>query len=216
MIADDVFSTFIFSLLVSFAAVISPGPLTAAILSEAPRSGWQSGLFIAAGHSVLELLILIMICLGLSTAMQNHHVLMMISFGGSLILFWIGANYINAGWKDVYQLPNSNQAEPSKSSKALIGLGMVTTLSNPFWYIWWISIAAGYLIQARAISTLAIAAFYIGHISADFAWDTALAAATSTGRRWLGQQGYRGLMLGTGGFMTYLGVRYFINALEII
>lgn len=216
MIANDISSIYLFSLLISFAAVISPGPVTAAILSEAPRSGWRSGLIIAIGHSILELVILILISLGLSIVMQKPQVLMLISLGGSLILFWIGANYILAVWKDKFHLPQPNQIVSTKSSAALIVLGIMTTLSNPFWYMWWVTVAAGYLAQAKAISMAAVMAFYMGHISADFIWDTALAAITSTGHRWLSQQAYRGLVFVTGGFMTYLGFRYLINAFEMI
>ncbi len=216
MTADDVFSIFQFSLLVSFAAVISPGPVTAAILSEAPRRGWRSGPLIAFGHSVLELAILILISFGLSVVMQTTTVLVAISFGGSLILFWIGGSYIHAVWKKNVQLPQPGRIQTSRSASALVALGMLTTLSNPFWYIWWVTVAAGYLTQAKAISAAAVAAFYVGHISADFAWDTTLAAATSSGRHWLSQRAYRALILITGGYMTYLGVRYLANALVLI
>jgi threonine/homoserine/homoserine lactone efflux protein len=216
MVVDDVLSIFQFSMFISFAAVISPGPVTAAILSEAPRSGWRTGLLIAFGHSLLELAILILISLGLAVAMQSPTVLAVISIGGSLILFWIGANYIFAVWKNNLQLPLPNETSTEKPTTALIVLGMMTTLSNPFWYMWWVTVAAGYLAQFKAISALAVAIFYVGHISADFAWDTTLAAVTSSGRRWLSQRAYRVLIFITGGFMTYLGVRFFANALEIL
>ncbi len=216
MAVDDLFSIFEFSLLISFAAVISPGPVTAAILTEAPRKGWRSGPLIACGHAVLELAILILISFGLSVVMRTTTVLAAISIGGSLILFWIGGSYILAVWKNDVELPQSSQVAARKSTSALVVLGMMTTLANPFWYIWWITVAAGYLTQAKAISTLAVVVFYVGHISADFAWDTALATATSSGRRWLTQRVYRAMILISGGFMTYLGVRYLVNALEFV
>jgi threonine/homoserine/homoserine lactone efflux protein len=216
MIVDDVFSIFQFSLFISFAAVISPGPVTAAILSEAPREGWRTGPLIATGHSLLELAILILISLGLTVAIQSHVVLLVISIGGSLILFWIGASYISAVWKDNLQLPQPNQIDSTRSTTALILLGIMTTLSNPFWYLWWVTVAAGYLAQVKAISVAAVGIFYLGHISADFAWDTALAAVISSGRRWLSRRAYRVLIFITGGFMTYLGVRFFANAMELL
>jgi threonine/homoserine/homoserine lactone efflux protein len=216
MAANDVFSIFQFSLLVSFAAVISPGPVTAAILSEAPRKGWRSGPLIAFGHSVLELAILVLISFGLSVVMRTTMVLVAISIGGSLLLFWIGSRYILTVWKKEVQLPQPGQTPAARSSQALVALGMITTLANPFWYVWWVTVAAGYLTQAKAISAAAVAAFYLGHISADFAWDTALATATSSGRRWLSERAYQFLILITGGFMTYLGARYLVNALSMM
>ena len=148
--------------------------------------------------------------------MQNPAVLVAISIGGGLILLWIGANYIFAVWKNNLQLPKPNQTNTTKSNAALIALGMMTTLSNPFWYMWWVTVAAGYLAQFKAINAIAVAVFYLGHISADFAWDTTLAAVTSSGGRWLSQRAYRVLIFITGGFMTYLGVSFFANALAIL
>ncbi len=216
MAADDVFSIFQFSLLVSFAAVISPGPVTAAILSEAPRKGWRSGPLIAFGHSALELAILILISFGLTVVMQTTMALVAISIGGSLILFWIGSSYILTVWKKDVQFPQPGRTHSTGSARALVALGIMTTLANPFWYIWWVTVAAGYLTQAKAISAAAVAAFYVGHISADFAWDTALATATSSGQRWFSERAYRFLIMITGGYMTYLGVRYLVNALSLI
>lgn len=87
------------------------------------------------------------------------------------------------------------------------------TISNPFWYTWWVTVAAGYLAQAQAISAAAVGSFYLGHISADFAWDTTLALASSTGRRWLTENRYRALIMVTGCFMLYLGVIFIESAI---
>jgi len=94
----------------------------------------------------------------------------------------------------------------------LIGLGILTTASNPFWYAWWVTVAAGYLAQAQALGQAAVGAFYIGHISADFAWNTTVAAATSAGRRWLTGGRYRILIAVMGTFMGYLGIRFLLTA----
>ena len=214
MIPTDVLAIFYFSLLVSFGAVVSPGPVSAAILSEAPRKGWRVGPLIALGHTSLELILVVLISLGLAVIMKAPTIRIIISAVGGLVLLWIGAGYALAGWKNRMHLPNPDQHIAPRSSLSLIGLGMLTTLSNPFWYTWWVTVAAGYLAQAQAISVAAVGAFYVGHISADFAWDTALATATGAGQRWLSQRAYRALILITGGFMIYLGVVYCAHALD--
>ncbi len=50
-----------FAFAVSIGAVISPGPVTAAIVSEAPRRGWRVGPLIATGHIALELVFISLI-----------------------------------------------------------------------------------------------------------------------------------------------------------
>jgi len=91
------------------------------------------------------------------------------------------------------------------SSRQLIGLGALATVSNPFWYAWWLTVAAGYLAQARALGLSAVFVFYLGHICADYAWDTVLSVVVGGGRRWMTDGIYRALILICGGFFLYLG-----------
>lgn len=111
-------------------------------------------------------------------------------------------------------LPTIAAALGIASYQPLFGLGVATTLANPFWYVWWVTVAAGFLAQAEAIGIATLAAFYVGHISADYAWDTFLSASASAGRRVLTNRRYQALIFVTGGFMIYLGIRFFASALN--
>jgi threonine/homoserine/homoserine lactone efflux protein len=91
------------------------------------------------------------------------------------------------------------------SSRQLIGLGVLATVSNPFWYAWWLTVAAGYLAQARTLGLSAVLVFYFGHICADYAWDTVLSVIVGGGRRWMSDGIYRALVLACGVFFLYLG-----------
>lgn len=198
-------AVFLFSFLVSFGAVVSPGPVSAAIVTESPRQGWRVGPLVAAGHTGLELIMVVFISLGLAAGMAQPPIQALISLGGGLLLLFIGGTYLIQAWRGIIQLPQPEDDAPARSSAGLFGLGAVTTISNPFWYTWWVTVAAGYLAQARELGLAAVVAFYLGHISADFGWDTILSVATNTGTRWLTDNRYRILILLTGGFMVYLG-----------
>jgi len=50
---------FVSSFLFAIAAVVSPGPIMTAIVSQTPRRGWTTGPLIAAGHSITELAIIL-------------------------------------------------------------------------------------------------------------------------------------------------------------
>jgi len=91
---------------------------------------------------------------------------------------------------------------------------MAATISNPFWYAWWTTVAAGYLLQAQALGLASVGMFYLGHISADYAWDTLASTVVGTGRRWLTDRVYQGLILVCGGFMIYLGVVFLLAGLR--
>jgi threonine/homoserine/homoserine lactone efflux protein len=208
MPTQNVAAVFIFSFLVSFGAVVSPGPVSAAIVSEGPRYGWKVGPLMALGHSALEAIITVLIAIGLSAGLATPGVQRLIAILGGFVLLWIGANYLLDTWRGSIHLPQAEAAGQGRKPFGLIGLGLATTLSNPFWYAWWVTVAAGYLAQAQSLGIWGPMIFYLGHISADFFWDSFLASAVSWGGRWLTDRRYQALIVVTGCFMLYLGVRF--------
>ena len=210
---DGLVPILIFSFLVSFGAVISPGPVSAAIISEAPKHGWKVGPLVAAGHTFLELIMVFLISFGLAAILDDPGITMVISLAGGVVLIIIGLNYVYGALKGTMLLPESDPDLPARSMGSLFGLGVVTTLANPYWYTWWVTVAAGYLFQAQALGLSAIAAFYLGHISADFFWDTSLGVASHKGGRWISKRGYRILIVITGILMLYFGVAFIVNIL---
>lgn len=175
-------------------------------MTEAPRQGWRVGPLVAAGHVGLELLVVVLISLGLNSKLATPSITNAIAIIGGLILLLMGGSYLAGVWKGSLSLPDPDQDRTPQSGWALLSLGVLTTLSNPFWYAWWMTVAAGYLAQSEAAGLLAgPLVFYLGHISADIAWDSALAVATSAGGRWLNNTTYRMLTALAGGFMIYLG-----------
>jgi threonine/homoserine/homoserine lactone efflux protein len=203
--SSSIFAIFIFSFVLAIGAVASPGPISTAIVSQAPRNGWQVGPLIATGHSVLELIIVLLITVGLTTVLAHPSVQTAISLLGGLLLVWMGGSMIWQNWRGNIHLPvKDDEIEPTSTQK-LIGLGMLATISNPFWYAWWVTIATGYIAQAKATSINAVTAFYLGHITADYTWDTFLSAVLGGGRRWMTDTVYRLLLIICGIFFIYLG-----------
>jgi threonine/homoserine/homoserine lactone efflux protein len=196
---------FSFSFVAGLAAVMSPGPISTTIVSQAPRRGWQVGPLVATGHSLLELLMVFLIILGLGTLLARHSVQLAIAFGGALLLAWMGALLIWGVCRGKIRLPGQVERKDTLSATQLVGLGVAATASNPFWYAWWVTVAAGYLAQAQAVSLPAVMAFYAGHVSADYAWDTVLSAVIGGGRRWMTDGLYRVLLFACGAFFLYLG-----------
>jgi threonine/homoserine/homoserine lactone efflux protein len=212
MPSDSLVAVFIFSFLISFGAVVSPGPVSAAIVSESPRQGWKVGPLVAAGHTGLELIMVILISLGLAAGMDRAPIQRVISSAGGALLLFIGASYILQALRGRIRLPRPEEQAPLQTAATLLGLGAITTISNPFWYAWWVTVAAGYLAQASELGLASVGAFYLGHISADFGWDTTLSLATSVGSRWLTDKRYQGLILLTGAFLVYLGLVFLRNS----
>ena len=207
---------FSFSFLVALAAVMSPGPISTTIVSQAPRRGWIVGPLVAAGHSFLELVMVLLITLGVGTLLASQAAQIGIAFAGGLLLAWMGATMLLGVWRGRIHLPGQDDQQSSLSPGRLVGLGLVATVSNPFWYAWWVTVAAGYLAQAQAVSVGAVLAFYTGHITADFAWDTVLSAVVGGGRRWMSNSIYCFLIFACGAFFLYLGWIFFSQGFMIL
>jgi threonine/homoserine/homoserine lactone efflux protein len=86
---------FIYSFAVGFSAVASPGPVSTAIVSQAPRRGWLVGPLVATGHSLTELIMMILIAAGLSAGMARPGVQTLIAIVGGLLLVWMGGNMLS-------------------------------------------------------------------------------------------------------------------------
>lgn len=213
---DSLISVFLFAFTVSVGAVVSPGPVSAAIVTEAPRQGWRVGPLVAVGHVTLELVIVLLIGLGLNSHLATPAVTRGIALAGGLVLILMGGGYLRGAMTGSLSLPDRDELAPGRSAWSLLSLGIATTLSNPFWYAWWVTVAAGYLSQSERVGLLAgPLVFYLGHIAADLSWDSVLAYATSVGGRWLNDRSYRLLTAITGVFMLYLGVVFIRSGLSV-
>ncbi len=201
-----------FSFAISFGAVVSPGPVSAAVVTEAPRQGWRVGPLVAAGHALLEFVMVLLISFGIASVFDSPLIQSAIAIGGGFVLLALGIGYLYGALRGTMRLPEPQEDVPLRSAVGLLGLGVLTTLSNPFWFAWWVTVAAGYLIQAKALGPAAVVTFYPAHESADFAWNTLLSTATSAGRRWLTPNRYKALIVITGGFMVYIGLVFMRTA----
>jgi threonine/homoserine/homoserine lactone efflux protein len=211
LLTSSLLSVFVFSFVVGFGAVVSPGPVTTAIVSQTPRRGWLAGPLVASGHVLLELVIVILIAIGLGSGLAKSGVQIVIAILGGVLLLWMGGGMIWSVWQGKVRLPKEDEGVETMSRARLVGLGMLATIGNPFWYAWWVTVGAGYLAQVQAFSAAAIGAFYLGHISADYAWDTALSTVVAGGRRWITDGLYRGIIVFCGAFFIYLGVVFLIH-----
>jgi threonine/homoserine/homoserine lactone efflux protein len=209
-------AVFVFSFVVAIGAVISPGPVSTAIVSQTPSKGWITGPLVALGHAALELLLVALIIFGLGEVLARQGPRVFIALAGGILLAWMGIDLILKTWRRRIGLPETDPELDPMSSRQLFGLGLVATISNPFWYAWWVTIAAGYLLQAQSISLTLVVSFYLGHIAADFAWDTALSTVISGGRRWMSERVYRGLIGVCGAFLVYLALTFINQGISLL
>lgn len=196
---------FAFSFVVGFGAVVTPGPVTTAIVSESARRGFAVGPLVATGHAILELLMVVLLALGLSIGLNTPSITAAIARLGGALLLWMGATMAWGAFKGQIALPQPGADAKRLNNWQLIGLGMGATLVNPFWYAWWVTVAATYIFTAQALGWAGVLAFYLGHISADYMWDSVLSSVVGSGRKWITDTIYKWLIVACGLYLVYLG-----------
>ncbi len=82
--------------------------------------------------------------------------------------------------------------------------GIVSSLSNPYWTIWWATIGMGLLTKAYAIGVAGLVAFYVGHILGDLTWYSAVSGIVAAGRRWITPRVYRTMLMVAAAFLLAL------------
>jgi threonine/homoserine/homoserine lactone efflux protein len=212
----SILGVFVFSFVLAMGAVLSPGPVSTAIVSQAPRGGWLVGPLLATGHVFLELILVVLIALGLGVGLAHPGIQTLIALLGGLLLLYMGASMLWKNWRGRLHLPSLNEKLQAMNSQQIIGLGVIATLTNPFWYAWWVTVAAGYLASVQALGFAAIAAFFLGHIIADYAWDTILSTVVGGGRRWMTDLVYRGMLFLCGVYFIYLGCLFLLQGIRMI
>ncbi len=160
---------------------MSPGPMLTAAIAQSAGRGPFAGPLLVLGHSVLELALMLLIVLGLGSLLGNRLFFALASFLGGPVLIYMGISAMR-GLKG-YALFAETAPKGAKMHPAVSGV--VLTASNPYWFIWWISVATGYIMFARTLGVYGLLAFYTGHISSDLAWFSFVSFGVHFGGKYL-------------------------------
>jgi threonine/homoserine/homoserine lactone efflux protein len=200
----DLVSIFLVSFTIALSGALMPGTLLTAVISESAKHGFKSGPLIIIGHALTEALMIGLIILGFARFINKSQVVFYISIIGSLILFYFGTGMLISAPR----LSLGSKGKPSKSSN-LILLGITMSITNPYWSIWWLTIGLGLALASQKQGILAVLIFFLGHISADFGWYSAVSLGISRGKKFLSDKIYRGIIFLCGialiGFGIYFG-----------
>jgi threonine/homoserine/homoserine lactone efflux protein len=207
----NITALFATAFLVGLSGAMMPGPLLTVTIAESAHRGFKAGPLIVLGHALLELALIIALLAGLSFYLKKPVVTNVISLVGGGFLIFIGLNMIRNVIKGRVSLEQNKNNTGKGMTMHPVVAGILVSLSNPFWIVWWATIGLTYLTLALKSGTAGIASFFTGHIMADLLWYSLIAAAVAGGRRFLKQQVYQVVIILCGVFLTGLG-GYFIAA----
>jgi threonine/homoserine/homoserine lactone efflux protein len=161
------------------------------------------------GHGILELALVALLLLGLGPYLSKDIVFGVVGVCGAGILMWMALGMFRS-------IPSLKlNLEPGKEASGNpIRAGVLMSLANPYFIIWWATIGVGYIVYAMKFGTVGVIAFFAGHISADFAWYSVVSLTISKGRRLISDGLYRRIigfcataLIIFSGWFGYMGVQ---------
>ena len=232
---------FSFSFLVALTGAMSPGPLlTYTIIqsAKARRRGYLTGVWGITGHALLEMLIIVLLLLGFSFVLENRGVVRGIGVTGGALLVWFGSSIIRDALRGriptdfLRAAPAGSEAgvevgravpgpatlgQGRKSLDNPVVGGVLVSMANPYWWVWWATIGFAFLVQFD-ISFDAwplLLAFFLGHEAGDLIWYVLVSCLSFFGLRHLNRRAYYGILGVCAAFMIlfglYLGVSPFLR-----
>jgi len=184
------------------------------------------GLWIITGHAILEMGIIILLLLGFSFVLKNITVVRIIGVSGGLILILFGASIIRDiinGNISTNFLNSRNElnkdpglAENKGIENPIFG-GIMVSMSNPYWWVWWATIGFAFMIQFNISFKKwpKLIAFFLGHEAGDLIWYLLVSTLAFFGLRHMNRKAYYGILMFCALFMVlfgiYLGISPFLK-----
>ncbi|NLO97358.1 MAG: LysE family transporter [Peptococcaceae bacterium] len=201
---------FVSAFLIGFSGAMMPGPMLGVAIEASLKKGWTAGPLIVLGHGILELLLIIIMMLGLKDFFANPTVAGFIGLFGGAFLLWMGYGMIKSGIKKSVSLENK-QERKSKAMENLILAGVLVSLANPYFILWWASAGMELTRQAYTVGIIGVAVFFIGHILSDLTWYSAISTAFSKGKKLISDAVYHKVIIVLGVFIVGFSI-YFIGS----
>jgi len=192
-------------IIISVSGVMSPGPLFTANIIHGLKDGTSSGLKIAAGHTVVELPLIILLGVGVVSLELIPEFKTIIIILGAIGLFGFAGLQI----KNVLIKKTQTRIQIKYGSFLT---GILFSALNPFFIIWWFTIGIKLISDSIELwSFWGIGILFAVHIWMDFVWLGFVAFSSSKTRNLLSNQNYRLLMIILSGILIYFGISFFLE-----
>lgn len=207
----SLFSIFSSSFILALSGALMPGPVLSVTVSESVRRGAVVGPLIILGHGILELILVLALLAGLAPVIARDNVFTAISLAGGTILLWMSYTM----FRSLPEMKLSFHAGTEKP-RNLILAGILLSIANPYWAIWWATIGTGAIAYSVKFGGAGIISYYGGHILADLAWYSMISLGISKGRHFFTDLSYRRLIGFCAGFLLLFSIYFFYSGIDKI
>lgn len=210
MLAIEILKVLLLGFTVGLTGALMPGPMLFATIEVSLKKGWTAGPEVMFGHMLVELVLCIFIFFGAASFFGNNAISFIFLIGGlALVVFGL------LTVKDARSAASSSMISQSPSGLKLQSsptlMGLVTSVSNPYFWIWWLTAGGAILLREYELGIISAAAFVLGHWTADLSWFTAVSGSVSRGKVLFSQKTHKYILYACGVFLIIFGFYFMLS-----
>jgi threonine/homoserine/homoserine lactone efflux protein len=202
----EIIQMFILGFLIGLTGALAPGPTLIATINASLKGGWTMGPRVTLGHMAVEILMVVLIIAGLAVLIGSYAWLIAIT-GGTVLVFFGILTILESRHAQISPSSPAPAPDEKRGSGPFIS-GAVTSISNPYFWLWWLTVGSSLMIGAYAGGILSAGAFILGHWGADLSWFTFVSVSIHKGRFLLRDREYRWTLAACGVFLLLFGGYY--------
>ncbi len=181
---------------------LAPGPLSMATFGAGLKNGWKAGVYSATGHLIAEIPIFFLVAIGLLSLESIANIRVPLLIVASIFLLYLG--YMHLSIKDF-------SIEAHEESRHPLLIGIVFTLFNPYFIIWWVTIGSIFIFDGiEILGFYGLPFIYFSHVWMDYAFLTFLSYLAGLGIRRLRTGFLKALNIVLGAILILFGI-FFIQ-----
>jgi len=211
------------SFLMGLSGSMAPGPLLTYNIQLTCKKGFWSGPKLILGHVILEAVLIMGLIWGLGDFIRLPVTQIIIGLLGGIMLIWMGYDLVfkesrNGSISSTLEIAAAAETAPTTRMTDLnpVLAGMVISISNPYWLMWWVMVGLAIITQALNFGWVGILVFYLGHSLSDLGWYSLISGALVKGRRFLSDRIYRGLLFVCGLFLFIMALIFIYDAFDLL
>jgi threonine/homoserine/homoserine lactone efflux protein len=210
MQAIEILKFLLIGFTVGLTGALMPGPMLFATIELSLKKGWTSGPEVFLGHMLVELMLCVLIFHGAASVFDSDLISTIFLIGGLSLVFF-GLLTV----KDARSAASSSMISQNPSGMKLksspVLLGLITSVSNPYFWIWWLTAGSAFLLKGYEMGIITAAAFIIGHWAADLSWFTAVSGSISRGKVLFSQKIHTYILYACGIFLITFGFSFIFS-----
>jgi threonine/homoserine/homoserine lactone efflux protein len=200
------FYSFLLSVIsISLSGVMAPGPVLAVTIAKGSKNK-KAGFLISLGHGAVEFPLMSFIYFGFAEFLSSNVVQKIIGLAGGLILIYTGVRTLKTQSED--------STRPSAFKHGSIVSGILTTVANPYFLLWWATIGTSLTVNASVFGFFGFLIFAIAHWSCDLLWNTFVSFTVFKSRRFWTRKVQRAVFALCSAILASFGVFFIVSAIR--